>query len=276
MINTRRAANWYLGISDLVEIGRIVCSIARDLSEGQEIIKMAGHPMQRLPMIENTDEAPVSDEETSGEGGQPTSPRTVHYFNPEYGDRGKPDWMPTEVLQPIEAILKWIGTKIDQCFSVALLSGIHGQRSGEAGESGLKLRYEFKQLFSVLSKKSDNMTEAELTLIRLWLKWKGEPEWFKAIKVTRPKEFSLDDLAVALNNIFVACRNVVSKTFRVEAMDQAAEYTLPTMSDETRKKVHEENETHTPDLPPLFDSEKDDLRNQTGDPSGLLRPADET
>lgn len=276
MINTRRAANWYLGISDLVEIGRLVCSIARDLSNGSEIIKMAGFPMLRLPMVESTDEAPVENAETSGEGGQPTSTRTVHYFNPEHGERGKPDWMPTEVLSPIEAILKWIDAKIDQCFSIALLSGIHGQRSGEAGESGLKLRYEFKQLFSVLSKKSDNMTEAELALIRLWLKWKGESDWFKDVKVSRPKKFSLDDLAVALSNIFTSCRNVISKTFRIEAMDQAAEYTLPNMSDETRRKIHADHEANTPDLPPLFDPEKDDLRNQSGKTGNLVRPANET
>ena len=276
MINLKRSANWYLGTSDLVEIARIVCSIARDLSNGQEVIKMAGFPMLRLPMMENKESMPIGDAESEEDGDQESSPRTVHYFPPDFGEAGKPDWMPTEIFEPIQAVLMWIDAKITQCFQIALLSGIHGQRSGESAESGLKLRYEFKQLFSVLSKKSDNITEAELSILKFWLKWSAKEELFSKIKVTRPKKFSLDDLAVALNNIFVACRNVVSKTFRVQAMDQAAEYTLPNMSDETREKIHNENEANTPDMPPLFESQKDDLRNQSGDPGDLVRPADET
>jgi hypothetical protein len=287
LINVRRGVYHFLGISDLVEIAPIVCSIARDLSEGQEVIKMAGHPMLRLPMEENTDDASVTEAEldaeidaeieggTSGGGGQPSSPRTVHYFNAEHGASGKPDWMPTEILEPITAILNWIDRKIDHCYEVALLSGIHGQRSGEAAESGLKLRYEFKQLFSVLSKKSNNMTEAELTVIRLWLLWRGKSELFKEVKVERPKEFSLDDLSVALNNIFTSARNVISKTFRVKAMNKAAYITLPDMDDKTKKEIEAENEANTPDLPPLFDQDKDDSRNQSGSPPGGARPADE-
>lgn len=287
MINVRRGMYHYLGISDLVEIAPIVTSVARDLSEGQEVIKMAGHPMLRLPMEENTDDASVSeaeieahidyegDEVISGGGAQQSSPRTVHYYNAEHGEAGKPDWMPTEILEPITAILNWIDRKVSHCYEVALLSGIHGQRSGEAAESGLKLRYEFKQLFSVLSKKSNNMTEAELSLIYLWLKWRGKPELFKEVKVERPKEFSLDDLSVALNNIFTSARNVISKTFRVKAMNKAAYITLPDLDDESKKKIEAENEENTPDLPPLFDSKKDDARNQSGSPPGGARPADQ-
>jgi len=277
MMNVRRSVCYYLGISDLVEIGPIVCSIVRDLSEGQEIILMAGHPMLRLPMEQNTDDAPVvtAELDEDGEGNQPTSPRTVHYFNSEHGESGKPDWMPTEILEPITAVLNWIDRKIAHCYEVALLSGIHGQRSGSSGESGLKLRYEFQQLFSVLSKKSDNMTEAELSLIRLWLKWRGKSDLFKDIKITRPKEFSLDDLSVALNNIFTSARNVISKTFRIQAMNKAAALTLPDMDDETRTTINEEHQANTPDMPPLFDPEKDDARNQSGDPGGLVRPGDQ-
>jgi hypothetical protein len=276
MVNVKRSVCHYLGTSDLVEIGRIVCSVIRDLSEGQEIVVMAGHPMLRLPMEENTDNSPVSDTELEEDGGgsQPTSPRTVHYFNSELGESAKPDWMPTEILEPLTAILNWIDRKIAHCYEIALLSGIHGQRTGGSGESGLKLRYEFQQLFSVLSKKSDNMTEAELSLIRLWLKWRKKENLFKEIKITRPKEFSLDDLSVALNNIFTSARNVISKTFRIEAMNKAAVLTLPDLDDEKRIKINEEHEANTPDLPPLFDPEKDDSRNQSGD-IGDVRPGDQ-
>jgi hypothetical protein len=286
MINIRRGVYYYLGVSDLVEIARIVCSITRDLSEGQEIIKMAGHPMMLLPMEENTDDAHVDeaeieaainmtdDEIMSGGGGQASSPRTVHYFNAEHGEAGKPGWMPTEIFEPLQAILGWIDRKIDHCYEVALLSGIHGQRSGEGAESGLKLRYEFKQLFSVLSKKSNNMTEAEYSILKFWLIWRGKEDLLESIKIDRPKQFSLDDLAVALNNIFTSCRNVISKTFRVKAMNRAAEITLPDMDDETRKKMNTEHMKYTPDVPPLYDPDKDDPRNQAGDP-GDVRPADQ-
>jgi hypothetical protein len=47
------------------------------------------------------------------------------------------------------------------------------------------------------------------------------------------------------------------------------------MDDKTKKEIEAENEANTPDLPPLFDQDKDDSRNQSGSPPGGARPADE-
>ena len=265
MPNIKRMVSSYLGVSDIVDVSRIVSSIIRNLSCGEEILKLAGFPMMRIPMERDVSTDTDDDDET-----QDVGPRVVHQFDPTMGADGKPDWMPTEIYEPIQAILDWINKKADECYRVSHLSGIQGQRTSNEAQSGLALRYSFQQLFSVLKKKSDNMTESELQIIRLWMKWQKKE--FKDVTVTRSKEFSIDDLAVELDNAFTSMRNMVSKTYRVRMQEKVSRHTLPDLTKEDREAVSRETKTNTPDQIPLHD---DSARYETGG-GKKVRPADQT
>jgi len=266
MPNVKRARFSYLGRSDITESSRIVTSVVRNLSCGEEILKLAGFPMLRIPM-----EKELGPDEGDDDEKQDTGPRVVHEFDPTFGEGGKPDWMPTEILEPIQAVLLWIDRKAEEVYRTAHLNGVHGQRTSNEAQSGLALRYNFKQLFSVLAKKSENMTEAEYQIVRLWLKWQNKSEWFEDVKITRSKDFSIDELAVELDNNFTAMRNMVSKSFRIELQMKTADVLLPDMTTQLRDTVRAETEANTPEQIPLHD---DSARYETGGGT-KVRPADQ-
>jgi len=234
MQNVKKINSPFLGKSDIVDISRITASIVRDISMGDEIIKFAGFPMMRKPM---QPEGAKTEDETGAEA--------IHEFDPSFGEYGKPDWMKTEVLEPIEAILMWTDRKTDEIYRVAHLSGVHGQRkSNNEVSSGLALRYEFQQLTSVLTKKSNNMSEAERSIVRFWKKWQNIEVIDKDIDIKRAKEFSIDDLSINLENTITAMKNVVSEKFRILAQQEMAKRTLPDVSEKNKTIIDQEIENN--------------------------------
>ena len=247
-----------IGYSDLVDIGPIVLSIAQNLSCGEEMIKLAGFPIMREPMEQDLldMESGMSDEVAIG-------PRAVKDFNPEFGGDAKPDWMPTEIYEPVQAALMWIDRKIDEIFRIAHLSGIHAQRkSNNKVSSGLAMRYELTQLNSVLMDKAKYQTEAELNSFKFWLKWQNKEKMFEQIEIKRKREFSTDELAVALDNAITSMGHVASKTFRILTQQKIANATLPDLTQKDKVTINTEIETNTPDKIDLdFSSGKTSTRN---------------
>jgi len=230
MPNIKNIYTPYMGISDIREISYITASIIRNLSHGEEVIKFAGFPMLRRPMKQEG-------EEGKDEG---VGVRAVQEFPPDFPN-AKPDWMEAAIAEPIEAVLRWIDRKTDETYRIAHLSGVHGQRkSNNEVSSGLALRYEFQQLNSVLLQKSNNMSEAEMSIIRLWLKWQNNEEKFKEIEITRSSHFSIDDLSINLENIVQTMANVESETFKKHAQKQLAKVALPDLSDSDFKQIEVE------------------------------------
>jgi len=241
MVNLKNRKHPEIGASDLVDISRIVTSIIRDLSCGQEIMKFAGFPIRRQPMETDTGDAGGEDEIETG-------PRAVEEFDPTLGEGGKPDWMPTEILEPIEAILKWIDRKSDEVYRVAHLSGVHGQRkSNNEVASGMALRYEFQQLNAVMNAKSVNQTEAELNALRYWLMWQEKKDVFDSIIIKRSTEFSIDDLSIALDNAITGMTSVLSKTFRMRVQEKIVDHVLPDLNPKDQKSIFNEIKTNTPE-----------------------------
>jgi len=226
----------YLGQSDITEISRIQLSLTRNISCGEEIIKWSGFPMMRKPMLMEGEE---EKEDVIGN-------TAVQEYNPEFGGDAKPDWMPTEVLEPIEAILNWIDRKIDETYRIAHLSGVHGQRkSNNEVSSGLALRYEFQQLYSVLSKKAESLVETEYSIIRLWLKWQKKLDLFEQIKIKRSKLFSVDDLAISLENQIKTMTNVTSRTFKILAQKHMVKQMLPDINESDMQTIEAELQAPT-------------------------------
>jgi hypothetical protein len=238
MNNVKDLTHPQVGVSDLVDVSRIVTSMIQNLSCGEETIKLAGFPIMRIPKVREGEE---EDEFAIG-------PRATSQFDPSLKD-SKADWMPTEILEPIEAMLKWIEKKSDEIYRIAHLSGIHGQRKSDTSgvASGLALRYEFSQLNSVLLAKSANQTEAELAAMHFWLKWQGKESLFKKMEVKRSSEFSIDEMSVALDNAITAMNRVMSKTFRDRVQQKIVKHTLPDLSQADKDDIQKEIEATTPE-----------------------------
>jgi hypothetical protein len=195
MMNHTELDNPKAGVSDLKDIAYINASIVRNMSSGEEIIENAAFPMLRLPR-----ERDMGDEENIDD--VPVGVRAVFEFDPEYSEGGKPDWMATEVKDPLEAILDWVDRKTDEIFRIAHLSGVHGQRkSNNEVASGLALKYEFQQLNAVLMQKNRNLVEADKKILYYWLLWQGQTKVFENIKISRPKNFSIEELREALDTL---------------------------------------------------------------------------
>jgi hypothetical protein len=239
MNNVKDLLHPQIGVSDLVDISQIVISMTQNLSCGEETIKLAGFPIMRIPKLREGEEE--SDEFAIG-------PRATSEFDPGLKD-SKADWMPTEIKEPIEAMVMWLDQKRDEIYRIAHLGGIHGQRKSDTSgvASGLALRYEFSQLNSVLLAKSVNQTEAELAALRLWLKWQGKEELFEKMEVKRSQEFSIDEMSVALDNAITAMNRVMSKTFRERVQAKIVKHTLPDLSQTDKEIIEGEITAKTPE-----------------------------
>lgn len=239
MTNTKDITRPQIGVSDIVDISKINASLVRNASSGEEIIKWAGFVMLRMPY--GADAGGNDDEDEQGDGEVAVGDKSVLQFDPEFGENGKPDWMESEILEPIEAILKWMDRKIDEVFRVAHLSGVHGQRkSNNEVASGLALRYEFQQLVAVLSKKSDSLSEAERNIVRFWMKWQNLSYDEAAVTIKRTKDFSIDDLSISLKNLRDGMKTVVSAKFRIAAQKATARKVMPDISQADQSEIDDE------------------------------------
>ena len=231
----------YLGSSDINDIAMINASIVRNVSCGEEVIKWAAFPMYRKPME-------AEGKETESKAGVTNVIETDPGLDPAF----KPDWLESAAKDPIEAILAWIGRKIEELHRTCHLSGVHGQRKNQEASSGLALKYEFQQLVSILSKKSVNLDAAERHIVELWCLWQNESPG--EIEIKRSKNFSIDDMQIDLENSLVAMQNVASKTFRIQVQSKMAKKELPDITDDVRKTIVEEivaSDGILPDLPEL-------------------------
>ena len=160
-------------------------------------------------------------------------------FDPELGEKAKPDWLESKVQEPVDAILAWMNKKIAEVFQLSHLSGVGGQEKSDSVRSGVALRYEYQQLSLVLSKKSEQLTETELGIIKYWLKWQNKSKQLEGIKITRSKDFSIDDLSQNLENAIMADKLIPEMVFKRELMKVVAKRVLPDVPDSTLLKIYE-------------------------------------
>ena len=234
--NLKRVGHLRIGQGDLESISRIVAGVVRALSCGDEVIKFAGFPMLLKPYERDMDSG-----EREGGGNDVSAPAAIHEFDPEMGADGKPSWLEPKNKDSIEAILAWTDRLADEIYRIMHLSGVHGQRrSNNEVSSGLALRYEFQQLNSVLKKKTTQLCEGELQIIRLFCKWQDREDWFKDAKVTRSDEFSVEDLSVALDNIFKSIGNATSQTYRRQLELKSVKLNLPGVNEATMQAIDNE------------------------------------
>ena len=226
--NIKSVINKYIGVSDIKEIAPITASLVRNISYGEEVIKFAGFPQARRPMAREG-------EEVNNEVGV----TGILEFDPELGEKGKPDWLESKVQEPIDAILAWMNKKITEIFQLSHLSGVNAQEKSDSVRSGVALRYEYQQLSLVLGKKSEQLTETELGIIKYWLKWQNKTKWGEAIEISRSKDFSIDDLSQNLENAIMADKIVPEITFKRELMKSVAKRVLPDITDAKLMQIYD-------------------------------------
>jgi hypothetical protein len=225
-VNIPNISKKIIGKSDISSISRIQASITRNLSQGSEVVNYAAFPMLIKP----------EDRRPSEEGDQ-VGPTAVLDFDPEYPE-SKPSWLASEAKAPIDAILEWISLKIDEIYRTAHLSGVHGQTKSDQAKSGVALKYELQQLFSVLSAKAGQLDEAELQSLLLWVEWQGQKT--ENMTVSRPKVFVLEDVNELIETLLVSKSIVKSETFDKIAQKKLAKMTLQTETDAILQQIDKE------------------------------------
>lgn len=215
-----------IGISDITTISKIQAAITRNLSQGSEVVNYAAFPMLLSPAnrhpSEEVDQVGVT---------------AVMEFDPEYPE-SKPAWLASEAKAPIDAILSWISLKIDEIYRTAHLSGVHGQTKTAQVKSGVALKYELQQLFSVLSAKACQLDEAEYQSIKLWMEWQNLKT--DDISISRPKVFLLEDVDSLIETMLVSKQMVKSETFDRVVQKKLAKMILQTEEEVTLQLIDDE------------------------------------
>jgi len=259
--NLKHLSKKDIGLSDITEISKVAASIMRNFSHGEEVIEWAAFPMLLEPWEPD-------DSDTPGGGGKysEAGPSAVKEFDPD-NPQAKPEWLASEVLEPIQAVKDWIDKKIDLIFQMAHLEGVHAVEKSKEARSAVALRLEFNQLWSVLSKKAENLNEAELKIIWYWLKWQNETDLYDQIEISRSKDFSVDDLSQSLYNIKESMKMVVSRTFNKLSQKKIVKMVLPDTAPNDMEIIHNEIELNSEDIEIFQDLGKQDARQ-----AGLGKP----
>lgn len=216
-----------IGRSDITEVARIDLSIIRNLSQSEEIINYAAFPMMLKPSKSADPRAG-----TTPQGEDVVAPDAVQEFDPEYPE-AKPQWMKTEVAQPLAAIVNFILAKIAEIYRSTNTGGMAATEISTQAKSGAALTSEFKLLNSRLVTKAILVEKTENKITELWLKWMALWEKYKnEVSTQRERTFDVEDLAQDLENAILADSFVISKTFKALSQKKAARKTLPGASEQ--------------------------------------------
>lgn len=215
-IKGRKVSGKRLGVSDIRTVARIDASILRNLSHGEEIIKYGAFPMMRKPA--KTAMAGEQEEDIVGV-------TAVLEFDPSHPE-SKPDWLEAEVKDPIEAVLSWLGKKVTEIYRSVNAGGIHATEMSNQAKSGVALKAEFQLLNAKLAAKATNLEEVERSILYFWLLWQNQSDLYEKCTIERPKEFSVEDLAMDLQNVLTAKAIVRSEKFQIAVEKRTAQRLL--------------------------------------------------
>lgn len=230
-----------IGLSDIEDIAYIDASIIRNLSQGEEVITYAAFPI--LTKAKPEKGLAHLEEDVVG-------PTAVFEFDPDNPD-SRPQWMEAKVSEPIDAILKWIGKKVEEIYRSSNAGGMASTEVSTQAKSGAALKTEFQLLNSKLVAKGTNVQKAEERIIYYWTKWANMGEVYELYKIERPKTYEVEDLAADLENAMTANTIVKSATFIHATMKKVARLMLPGATDEELNEIDAEIDAYEPILDPL-------------------------
>ncbi len=225
-----RSADPFIGTSDIQDIARIDVSIMRNISQADEVIDLAAFPMLMMPR-------PSLGEESVNPA---VGPRAVMQFDPTL-PHSKPDWLRAEVLEPIDAILRFIALKVGEIYRMTNTRG-EALFDSTVVPSGRALQIMFRQLNARLATKAAALDESESACLRLWLAWQKQESLFEQVRLQRPRQFNVENLAEDLANMVTARDLVQSHAFRQAVEKAVVRRILPALSHEQQSRIDHEIE----------------------------------
>lgn len=229
-----------VGHPDISDIARIDASIMRNLSEIEEVITFGAFPMMRKPQVESGHSLLGSDE---------VGMAAILEFDPD-NPSSKPDWLEAAVSEPIDAILKVIAKKIEEIYRTSNAGGMASMEISTQAKSGTALKAEFQLLNAKLVAKGILLEKAEMEIIRFWLAWHNQKEWFVDVTIERADTYEVENLAQNLENILTSKSIVTSsETFKKKIEKKTVRLMLPGEADEVFAEIDKEiDEYKQPEL----------------------------
>ena len=252
----KRARLKPLGKSDISDIARIDVSIIRNLSQGEEVIDYGAFPMMRKPSREMRPDQSQTDQTDD------VGPTAILTFDPE-NPESKPDWLESEVADPLNAIREWIGMKVGEIYRAANIGGMAATEISTQAKSGAALVAEFQLLNSTLVRKAIHLEKAERRLTYLWYLWQYDGQQAKKLmdetKIERDRSYDVENLAIDLENTLTAKTIVKSKLFNAEVQKRTVRKFLPSWNDTQLIDIDEEIEAEAqkPEAPNPFGFQQD-------------------
>ena len=219
-----------IGVSDIHEVARIDVSILRNLSHGEEVITYAAFPMMRKP----AQEAKASGHSAVSQKEDEAGVTAILEFDPEHPE-SKPDWLDSQVGEPVDAILKWIERKVSEIYRATNVGGQAGMEISTTAKSGAALKAEFQLLNSNLTRKAVNLEKAEERIMYYWKLWQDKAD--VETSVERSRTYDIENLAADLENAMMSNNIVRSKKFRQLIQKAIARQMLPAIEDEALKEI---------------------------------------
>jgi len=263
-----------IGKSDVSDIARIDVSIIRNLSQGEEIIDYQAFPMMRKPFKEAR---PDQQTDQSDEVG----PTAVLGFDPDNPD-SKPDWLESEVSDPLDAIKNWIVQKISEIYRTSNIGGMQSTEGSNQVESGVALQTRFQMLNSSLVRKAIILEKVEFRLYEFFYLWEYPDKietYLDETKIERDRTYDVENLTEDLENIITSKTIVKSKTFDGLLQKKTVRKMLPSYTDSQLQEIDDEideaieEEENQPDYNPFNELEFQDKNpNQNLPPQ---KPEDE-
>ena len=220
-----------VGYPDISDIARIDASIMRNLSEIEEIITFGAFPM----MVK-----PYGGQGQSGLQGDQVGITALLEFDPEHPE-SKPSWLEAAVAEPIDAILKVIAKKVEEIYRTSNAGGMASMEISSQAKSGTALKAEFQLLNAKLVAKGVLLEKAEMEIIRFWLAWQNQKEWFKDIGIERAETYEVENLAQNLENILTSKSIVTSsELFKKKIEKKTVRLMLSGETDEVFAEIDKE------------------------------------
>jgi len=226
-----------IGSSDIHEVSRIDLSIIRNMSQIDETIYFGAFPMMRKPMRDAKPteiNAPQQDDEVGID--------VVLEFDPE-NPESKPDWLNSEVAEPVRATLDSVEKKIAEIYRAANIGGLASTEPTATPQSGVAKIVDFQLLNSKIVSKGTNLEHAENKIIEFWLRWEGLWEQYKdTVLMSRSKSYDIEDLSAALEDALTSKTLVISAKFDELIQKQTARSVLPTATEKELEEIDKQIE----------------------------------
>jgi len=224
-----------IGKSDVADIARIDVSIIRNLSQGEEIIDYQAFPMMRKPFLEARPDEQVDAQDEVG-------PTAVLGFDPDNPD-AKPDWLESEVSDPLEAIKEWIINKINEIYRTSNIGGMQSTEGSNQVESGVALQTRFQMLNATLVRKAIILEKVEKQVYNMFYLWEwpdSARNYIEETLIERDRTYDVENLSEDLENIITSKTIVKSKTFDSMLQKKTVRKLLPSYTDAQLKDIDDE------------------------------------